>query len=185
MMHLQDWSAGNRVALGIATVAVIAVGTRLPAMRRSASDGDVAITEQVRLPAVPAVLGPSGDSLARVIDGAVSADPFHPRRTRPAVRFRARGTPGDAAPVDSAAAAVASAANQPAAAMRLQGIAHLANGGALAVLSVGGGTAQLLRVGQSIDQYHLIRVDSSSATLVGGDSTITLHLRDVSGTSKP
>jgi hypothetical protein len=69
--------------------------------------------------------------------------------------------------------------------MALQGIAHLANGNALAVLSVGGGTAQLLRVGQSLDQYRLIRVDSSSATLVGADSTIILHLRDVARTNKP
>jgi hypothetical protein len=101
------------------------------------------------------------------------------------VRFHARGTPSETTQLDSAAAAVAAATSQVAPALMLQGIAHLANGNSLAVVSAGGGTAQLLRVGQSIDQYHLIRVDSSSATLVGADSTITLHLRAVSGTSKP
>jgi hypothetical protein len=184
MMNLRDWSAGNRVALGISVLAMIAAGTRLHAMRRSASDGDVTIAERVELPAVPVAFGPSGDSLARVIAVAVGADPFQPGRTRPAVRFRARGAQGDGAPLDSAGAAVAAAA-APTPAMTLQGIAHLGNGKALAVLSVGGGAAQVVRVGQSLDQYHLIRVDSTSATLVGADSTIILHLRDVTGTRKP
>jgi hypothetical protein len=182
MMHLRDWSVGNRVALGIASMVMLVVGTRLHAMRRSASDGDVATTERVVLPALPTAVGPLGDSLAHVIAAAVSADPFQPRRTRPAVRFRARGSQQESTPSDST---TVPAANQPAAAMALQGIAHLANGNALAVLSVGGGTAQLLRVGQSLDQYRLIRVDSSSATLVGADSTIILHLRDVARTNKP
>jgi hypothetical protein len=184
MIILRDWSAGNRVALGIAVIAMIAVGTRLHAMRSGASDGDVAIAERVELPAVPVAFGPSGDSLARVIAAAVDADPFQPRRTRPAIPFRPRGA-RDAAPSDSTTAAVAAATTPPAAAMTLQGIAHLGNGKALAVLSVGGGAAQLLRVGQSLDQYHLIRVDSTSATLVGADSTFTLHLRDVTGTKTP
>jgi hypothetical protein len=185
MTMLRDWSAGNRVALGIAAIVMLAVGTRLHAMRHSASDGDVATAERVELPAVLVAFGPSGDSLAQVVAAAVSADPFQPRRTRPAVRFRARGTRDETAPADSAAGPVAPATNQAAPAVALQGIAHLANGSALAVLSVGGGAAQLLRVGQSLDQYHLIRVDSSSATLVGADSTIILHLRDVSGSTRP
>jgi hypothetical protein len=182
MMHLRDWSVGNRVALGIASVVMLAVGTRLHAMRRLASDGDVATTERVVLPALPIALGPSGDSLAQVIAAAVGADLFQPRRTRPAVRFHARASQEEVTPSDSTRVP---ATNQPASAMTLQGIAHLANGNALAVLSLGGGTAQLLRVGQSLDQYHLIRVDSSSATLVGADSTIILHLRDIARTQKP
>ena len=185
MMPLRDWSVGNRVALCIAATVMLAVGTRLHAMRRTASDGDVATAERIQLPAVPVAIGPSGDSLSRVIAAAVNADLFQPRRSRPAVRFHARGTPSETTQLDSAAAAVAAATSQVAPALMLQGIAHLANGNSLAVVSAGGGTAQLLRVGQSIDQYHLIRVDSSSATLVGADSTITLHLRAVSGTSKP
>lgn len=182
MMQLRDWSVGNRVAFGIASMVMLAVGTRLHAMRRIASDGDVATTERIVLPALPTALGPSGDSLAHVIAVAVSADLFQPRRTRPAVRFRARSSHEEAPPSDSTALP---AATQPAAVVALQGIAHLANGNALAVLSVGGGTAQLLRVGQSLDQYRLVRVDSSSATLVGADSTIILHLRDVARTNKP
>jgi hypothetical protein len=185
MMILRDWSVGNRVALGIAAMAMIGVGARLHAMRSSASDGDVAIVERVVLPDLPTAFGPSGDSLAHVIAAAVSADPFQPRRTRPAVPFRTRGSRDELARGDSASGQVVPAANQPAPAMMLQGIAHLANGSALAVLSVNGGTAQLLRVGQSLDQYHLIRVDSTSATLVGTDSTIILHLRDVARTNKP
>jgi hypothetical protein len=182
MMHLRDWSVGNRVALGIASMVMLAVGTRLHAMRSIASDGDVVTTERVVLPGLPIALGPSGDSLAHVISAAVSADLFQPRRTRPAVRFRARASQEETTPSDSA---TVPAANQPAAAMQLQGIAHLANGSALAVLSVGGATAQVLRVGQSLDQYRLIRVDSSSATFVGADSTIILHLRDAARTNNP
>jgi hypothetical protein len=187
MIGLRDWSVGNRIALGVAAMVVIAVGSRLHAMRRTVSDGDVAVAERVVLPALPVAFSPSEDSLALAIAAAVGADPFQPRRTRPAVRFHARGgsTQDDMTPADSATGPAAPATSQPAAALTLQGIAHLANGNSLAVLSVGGGTAQILRVGQSLDQYHLIRVDSSSATLVGADSTVILHLRNVARSSKP
>jgi hypothetical protein len=185
MMALREWSIGNRAALGVAAVVMIAVGTRLHAMGRGVSDGDVAIGERIVLPDLSVSSGPAEDSLARLIAAAVSVDPFQPGRTRPATRFRARGSRDETAAGDSATSQVAASANQLPPAMALQGIARLGNGNALAVLSVRGGTAQLLRVGQSIDDYRLTRVDSSSATLVGTDSTIILHLRAGAGTSTP
>jgi hypothetical protein len=184
-MSLREWSIGNRAALGVAAVVMIAVGTRLHAMGRGVSDGDVAIGEGIVLPDPSASAAPAEDSLARLIAAAVSVDPFQPARTRPATRFRARRSGDESAARDSAARQVAVSTNQSTPAMALQGIARLGNGNALAVLSVRGGTAQLLRVGQSIDDYRLTRVDSSSATLVGTDSTIILHLRAGAGTSSP
>jgi hypothetical protein len=183
MMTLRDWSTGNRLALGIAATITIVVGVRLHAMGRVASDGDVALAERIVLPAASSPAGLADDSLARLVAAAVSADPFQPGRTRPAVRFRPRGPTDGATGSDSTSVAAAPSAPQATPAMALQGIAHLANGGALAVLSLRGGTAQLLRVGQSIDDYRLSRVDSSSVTLVGTDSTIILHLRDVARTA--
>jgi hypothetical protein len=185
MMILREWSIGNRAALGVAAVVMIAVGTRLHAMGRGVSDGDVAIAERIELPDPSLASGPAEDSLARLIAAAVSVDPFQPARTRPATRFRARGSSEEVASADSATRQVAASASQLPPAMALQGIARLGNGNALAVLSVRGGTAQLLRVGQSIDDYRLTRVDSSSATLVGTDSTIILHLRAGAGTGTP
>jgi hypothetical protein len=184
MMSLRDWSVGNRAALGVAVIVMIAVGTRLHAMGRGVSDGDVAIGERIVLPDPSVSSGPAEDSLARLIAAAVSVDPFQPGRTRPATRFRARGSRDEAA-ADSTNRAPVTSAAQSTPAMALQGIARLGNGNALAVLSVRGGTAQLLRVGQSIDEYRLTRVDSISATLVGTDSTIILHLRAGAGTSTP
>jgi hypothetical protein len=185
MISLRDWSLGNRVALGVAAVVMIAVGTRLHAMGRAASDGDVALGERIILPEQPATGALSADSLAHLVAAAVSVDPFQPGRGRPAVRFRARGSRADAMTADSAGTAAAPSGPRPEPAMALQGIAHLANGNALAVLSMRGGSAQLLRVGQSLDDYRLTRVDSSSVTLVGADSTIILHLRDGAGTGTP
>jgi hypothetical protein len=185
MMGLRDWSIGNRVALGVAVTVMIAVGARLPAMGRAASDGDVAPGERILLPEQPAATGLSADSLAHLVAAAVSVDPFQPARSRPAVRFRARSSKTDLMTADGAATPAAPSAGRPEPAMALQGIAHLANGNALAVLSVRGGSAQLLRVGQSLDDYRLTRVDSSSVTLVGADSTIILHLRDGAGSGTP
>jgi hypothetical protein len=183
MITLRDWSMGNRFALGIAATITIVVGVRLHAMGRVASDGDVAIAERIVLPDPFSASGLADDSLARLVAAAVSVDPFQPGRTRPATRFHPRGATDGATATDSASSAPAPAAPQAAPAMALQGIAHLPNGGALAVLSARGGTAQLLRIGQSIDDYRLSRVDSSSVTLVGTDSTIILHLRDVARTA--
>lgn len=185
MMRLREWSMGNRVALGIAAAVTIAVGARLQALGRATSDGDVAVTERVVLPDSPRAAAPAEDSVARLIAAAVSVDPFQPGRTRPATRFRARGSRDETTAGDTATTTVAASARQSAPAMALQGIARLGNGNALAVLSVRGGTAQLLRVGQSLDDYRLTRVDSSSVTLVGTDSTIILRLRGVAGTGTP
>jgi hypothetical protein len=185
MIAIHEWSIGNRVALGVVVTVLAGLAARLPAMQRTAGSPDIAVAERIALPALPEAGVMSGDSIARVVAAAVSVDPFQPQRTRPAVRFRARGARGEVAPADGASPQVVPATNAPASAMTLQGIAHLANGNALAVLSVRGGAAQLVRVGQSLDQFRLTRVDSSSATLVGNDSTIILHLPGASAGSRP
>lgn len=185
MTTLREWSIGNRAALGVAAVVMIAVGTRLHAMGRSTSDGDVTISERVELPDPSMTAGPGEDSLARLIDAAVRVDPFQPSRARPATRFHTRRSGGEAAATDSARTQSTPSATPAPTVMALQGIARLGNGSALAVLSVRGGTAQLLRVGQSLDDYRLTRVDSSSVTLVGTDSTIILHLRTGAGSGTP
>jgi hypothetical protein len=185
MMILREWSVGNRVALGVVAVVMIAVGTRLHAMGGGVSNGDVAIGERIVLPDPSPTTAPGEDSLARLIAAAVSVDPFQPARTRPATRFRAQGSTDESMAADSAAGQVVAPSSQLPPAMALQGIARLGNGNVLAVLSVRGGTAQLLRVGESLDGYRLMRADSSSVTLVGTDSTIILQLRNVAGTATP
>jgi hypothetical protein len=185
MIAIHEWSMGNRVALGVVLAVVVGLAAWLPASRRAADGQEVVIAERVVLPALSEVGPSSGDSIARVIAAAVNVDPFQPHRTRPAVRFRPRGTRGEVASTEAAPSNVAPTTNAPVPAMTLQGIAHLANGNALAVLSVRGGAAQLVRVGQSLEQFRLTRVDSSSATLVADDSTIILHLPGAPAGSRP
>jgi hypothetical protein len=185
MIAIHEWSIGNRVALGVVAAVVVGLAAWLPANRRAADNPQIGIVERVVLPALSDASPISGDSIARVIAAAVSVDPFQPQRTRPAVRFRPRGTRAEVAPTETTPSTVASTTTAPVPAMTLQGIAHLANGNALAVLSVRGGSAQLVRVGQSLEQFRLTRVDSSSATLVADDSTIILHLPGAPAGSRP
>jgi hypothetical protein len=172
MTILRDWTIGNRVALAIVVVATIAAGTELGATHRATPAAERALGEHVSLPILSAP-DVTADSVASLVQVVVNVDPFQPSRTRPAVRFRTAAARSDD---PSGGAPVGATAVVPAPTMTLQGVAHLPDGNALAVLSVRGGSAQIVRVGQSLDQFRLTRVDSSTATLVGPDTTIILKL---------
>jgi hypothetical protein len=180
MMILRDWTIGNRVALAIIVVATVATGRELAATHRATPAVERTLLERVSLPTLssPDV---TADSVASLVDVVVNVDPFQPSRTRPAVRFRTRAPRSD----DVSGGSPVAAAVLPTPTMTLQGIAHLPDGSALAVLSVRGGSAQLVRRGQSLDQFRLTRVDSSTATLVGPDTTIILKLPGSSAGIRP
>jgi hypothetical protein len=185
MMILDDWSVGNRVALASLALAALTAVARSPMTSGGDRMPHLRSDTRIELPALPGATQMSGDSTAGVIGAIVGVDPFQPARTRPAARFRPRVYGDEQLAQQPASLPAAATAGVAAGSIALQGIAHLANGGALAVLSVRGAAAQLVRVGQSLDEYRLIRVDSSSATIVGPDSTITLRLPGASAGSKP
>lgn len=183
MRILRDWTIGNRVALAVVAASTLGAGAALLGVRRATPAAERAAVERVSLPALapPAV---AGDSLERLVDVVVDVDPFQPGRRRPAVRFRTRAASG----ADAAGGLAVSSSMPgtiPAPTMTLQGIAHLPDGNALAVVSVRGGAAQILRLGQSLDQLRLTRVDSTAATLVGPDTTVILHLPGTTSRTKP
>jgi len=86
---------------------------------------------------------------------AVENDPFHPERRRPAERFR---LPGEAEPSDTLAAG-----NGAAASMRLLGTAVLAEGRGFAMYQAGAETPRLVRVGETVGELTLKRVDQGRA----------------------
>jgi hypothetical protein len=85
---------------------------------------------------------------------AVEGDPFHPERRRPAERFR---LPGEAGPSDTLAAA------DGAASLRLLGTAVLAEGRGFAMYQAGAETPRLVRVGETVGELTLKRVEQGRA----------------------
>jgi hypothetical protein len=65
--------------------------------------------------------------------------------------------------------------------LRLLGVVVLGDGRGSAALSVAGGAAQLVRVGQQVDRWVLERVESGTATLVSRDGRLVLRLGDAAG----
>ncbi|HVE78360.1 MAG TPA: hypothetical protein VNA89_05845 [Gemmatimonadaceae bacterium] len=173
-MALRDWTLPNRVALSALAIAggvcVTEVArarsvTPLPAATTSAVRGFPALGERV-----------AADDYSAERFNLLAGDPFRPDRV-----YAEDGYDADAA--DATDGVVLATAVAPVAGLRLQGVAFLPSGRGLAVLSVGGRPAQLVRAGQVVgDGLRLTRIDSATVTLVGPDTTIVLTLpRDARG----
>ncbi|MFL5540134.1 MAG: hypothetical protein ACJ8J0_14185 [Longimicrobiaceae bacterium] len=122
--------------------------------------------------AMPAVRAPRRYAGDGVVLAAVARDPFRADRKRPPGRYRMPGEP-DPAAVAAAAADVAPV--WPVYAYRLLGTVVLGDGGGLAALAGPTGEGKILRLGQQIDQFRLVRVTPGSATLAGHDTTLVLR----------
>lgn len=168
-MALRDWTLPNLAAL---SALAIAGGVCLAEVARARS-----LTPLPRASA-PAVGGfptlahrvATGD---RGVDRftLLAGDPFRPDRA-----YAEGGYDADAADAQDGEA-LATAVATPVPRVRLQGVAFLPSGRGLAVLSVGGRPAQLVRPGQVVgDGLRLARIDSAAVTLVGPDTTIVLTL---------
>lgn len=166
MRLFAGWTTANRAALGLlaasaALCASEAVGARrlepLPTSARAAKP-----------PPMPTIARRGGGSDASVL-AAVSRDPFRADRRRSLPRLTV-GTPIQA----PAAAYVPVAAPSPAAAFRLLGTVVLPGGG-LAVVAGVDGQGRVLRVGQALAGYRLVRVGPGTATLAGEDTTVVLR----------
>jgi hypothetical protein len=144
-----------------------------------------AVTDAIRLDPPPApanmpvtlarvsdlqTAGPSDAALAR----AAAVDPFSPDR----VGVATRDADGEAT-IDESPETPASAPEPPQ--LRLLGVVVLGDGRGSAALSVAGGAAQLVRVGQQVDRWVLERVESGTATLVSRDGRLVLRLGDAAG----
>ena len=119
---------------------------------------------------MPEVRVPARDASDGVVLAAVARDPFRADRKRPPGRYRLPGeapSPAPAIPMGTPA--------PPVYAYRLLGTVVLADGGGLAALAGPSGEGKVVRTGQSIDQFRLVRVTPGSATLAGADTTLVLR----------
>jgi hypothetical protein len=159
---------GTLAALGVACVllgAAVADAIRLDPPPIPA-DMPVTLTRASDL----RITGPSDAALA----SAAAADPFSPDR----VGVGTRDADQEVAP-DELPGASASAPEPPR--LRLLGVVVLGDGRGSAALSVAGGAAQLVRVGQQVDRWVLERVESGTATLLSRDGRLVLRLDDAAG----
>jgi hypothetical protein len=169
MSDLARWTLLSRVAAGALvasaglTVLAAAEWRVVEPLPRAPRARPVAAMPDVRIP--------RRDASEGVVLQAVARDPFRADRRRPPGRYRLPGDPATppAVPVEAAVPP------PPSYAYRLLGTVVLADGGGLAALSGPSGIGQVVRVGQSFDQFRLVRVTPGSATLAGADTTLVLR----------
>ncbi|HEY0151359.1 MAG TPA: hypothetical protein VGB92_05135 [Longimicrobium sp.] len=167
MRLFAGWTTANRAALGLLVASASlcvseAAGARrlepLPTYARAAKPVPM-----------PRVTQRGGGSDAAVL-AAVSRDPFRADRRRSPTRLTV-GTPIQA---PAAEYVEPGAGPSPAASFRLLGTVALPGGG-LAVVAGVDGQGRVLRVGQSLGGYRLVRVGPGTATLTGADTTVVLR----------
>ncbi len=100
-------------------------------------------------------INPPAATPSASLAAAVENDPFHPERRRPADRFR---LPGEATPSETLTAAGGAAAS-----MRLLGTAVLPEGRGFAMYQAGAETPRLVRVGETVGELTLKRVEQGMA----------------------
>ena len=165
-MSRGEWTAANHVALAaLAASALLCAAAVAEARRVDPLPGDVPAARPATMPQVAARRASSGD--ARVL-AAVARDPFRADRRRPPGRYR---MPGEPAPSPGPVYAPAA---PPPPAFTLVGTVVLANGRGLAAVAGAGGTSRLLRVGEEMDGFRVLRVGNGTAALSNGDTTLLL-----------
>ncbi|HYR06875.1 MAG TPA: hypothetical protein VEQ60_03825 [Longimicrobium sp.] len=175
MSLLAGWTLSNRIALAAAALSAALCGTvvadarRLDALPRRAEPEAMEPMPRIALP-------PRDDAGVRVL-AAVSRDPFRPDRRRPPGRYR---LPGEALPPAAmpAYAAPAYTAPAPSYSFRALGTVILPDGSGLAAVAGQSGEGRVLRVGQSIEGFRVVRVAPGVVTLEGSDTTLVLRTPD-------
>lgn len=178
MRALRDWTAANFAALSALVVAAGVCGTDLA--RSLSVEPPPSVTPPVVRP-MPRLAEASraDDSSARSVATAIRLDPFLSDRVGTEGEYAAGEVETRAEPEIPITTVAPTTPT-----VRLQGVAVMPSGAAVAVVSVEGRPAQLMRVGQLVtDGLRLTRIERGSATLAGPDTTIVLRLP--SSTSDP
>jgi len=153
-MRWPRWEVRTWRALGVAALSIllmlVAAGRSLVVAPLPAADGDEAMATA---PALARTTGAGAQEISVVLRG----DPFAPERHAPATRFR---LPGEAAPTGAVVTT---------AALRLIGVALIADGRSFALVQAGGDTPRLVRIGEKIGGYTLRHVERDRATFAGPD----------------
>jgi hypothetical protein len=168
MTALGRWTAASRAATA-ALVAAAALAVMAFAEWRDVQPLPAAPRARP-VAAMPGVRVARRDASDRVVLAAVERDPFRADRRRPPGRYR---MPGEPAPSATPAAPVLAAAPPPVYVYRLLGTVVTESGG-LAAIAGPSGEGKVVRLGQPIDQFRLVKVTPGSATLAGHDTTLVL-----------
>lgn len=162
MTGLRRWSVSSRAALAASFVAsAICAGAVVRAVVLAPLPASMPPSDAAEMPTVRDVPPRSPEAIL----AAVARDPFRRDRQRPPDRYR---LPGERR---SARRAAASSPD-----LRVLGIAWLPDGGGVAALSLGRAPARVLRVGDTIGEWRLVRVEEGRARVAGRDTTLLLHL---------
>lgn len=169
MSFLDGWTPANRAALAVTAVSALLCLSAWTGARRLAElpDEGVAVAPE----AMPQVAARTPDATDAQILRAVARDPFRPDRRRPPGRYRMPGEPAPAEPqpvFDYAAAAPIVPA------FTLLGTVDLGGGRGMAAMGGQGGESRIVRVGEEIDGFRVVRVGPGTATLSNGDTTLVL-----------
>jgi hypothetical protein len=161
------WTPANRIALGaLAGAALLLFSAYAEARRVEPLPPRPAARRAAAMPEGRPRAAAGSDA---AILAAVARDPFRPERTRAAGRYR---MPGEAVPSVPMAPVAPPA---PVWNLRLLGTVVLPGGG-LAAIAGQTGESRVVRVGQEIDGFRLVRVTPGKARLEGNDTTLTLEM---------
>ena len=170
MTFLARWTPANRAALAALAASMLLCALALAGARRVAALPEAA---DPRPPApMPAVAARAEAASDAQILSAVARDPFRPDRRRPPGRYR---PPGEAPAPEAQASYDFTPPPAPLPALSLVGTVVLADGRGLAALAGQGGESRIVRVGEEMDGFRVVRVTSGTATLSNGDTTIVLR----------
>jgi hypothetical protein len=171
MSLLAGWTLSNRIALAAAALSAALCGTAVADARRL--DPLPRRAEPEAMAPMPRIAPRPGDAAGVQVLAAVSRDPFRPDRRRPPGRYR---LPGEELPAAAPAyTPPAYTPPPPTYAFRALGTVILPDGSGLAAVAGQGGEGRVLRVGQSIEGFRVVRVAPGVVTLEGNDTTLVLR----------
>lgn len=172
MSLLAGWTLSNRVALAAAALAAALCGTAVADARRL--DPLPPSAEPEAMAPLPQIAPRPSDDTGVLVLAAVARDPFRPDRRRPPGRYR---LPGEALPQPAMPSYTPPVYTAPARtfALRAVGTVIMPDGTGLAAVAGQSGEGRVLRVGQSIEGFRVIRVAPGEVTLQGNDTTLVLR----------
>jgi hypothetical protein len=166
---LSAWTPANRAALAALAASVVLCALAASGARRLAALPEEGEPRQAAaMPEVTARASAASD--ARILS-AVARDPFRPDRRRPPGRYR---LPGQEPPPEVPPERYDYTPPPAAPSFGLLGTVVLPGGRGLAALAGRGGESRIVRVGEEMDGFRVVRVTSGAATLTDGDTTIVL-----------
>lgn len=172
MSLLAGWTRSNRIALAAAAISAALCGTAVADARRL--DPLPRRAEPEAMEAMPEIAARPGDASGVLVLAAVARDPFRPDRRRPPGRYR---LPGEAMPAPAMPTYTAPVYTAPERTwtFRALGTVILPDGSGLAAVAGQSGEGRVLKVGQSIEGFRVVRVAPGVVTLEGNDTTLVLR----------